>query len=234
MISFPGRRPLACPHISDHDARGCRLPSSRLTAHSRIWSGVGPVTDLTLILRRSRSPRARHNRTARRRNVPAERAPGRRDSLRATLWFCDTPESGAAGSSAADRGPCRRRDQGNRSLLCLYEASSAFYRRVSHLPQARARHVHQAGSTVSGGDPMIVATGDVTVRSATPADCELIHRFVTELAAYEKAADKVLATPDSYRATLFGDRPYAHVAIGSLAGEDVGMALYYFNYVGAR
>ncbi|KAJ3150729.1 hypothetical protein HDU86_006346 [Geranomyces michiganensis] len=70
----------------------------------------------------------------------------------------------------------------------------------------------------------------ITIRPATIDDCPLILKFTQDLALYEKALDKVEATVDSFRTTLFGPTPFAHVLLASLNGQPVGMALYFFNY----
>ncbi|MGX5173564.1 N-acetyltransferase family protein [Aliikangiella sp. IMCC44653] len=70
----------------------------------------------------------------------------------------------------------------------------------------------------------------LTIRPATPNDVELILRFITELAEFEKLANEVVATPQSLMVTLFGERPFAEVIIAELSGEPVGFALYYYNY----
>lgn len=56
--------------------------------------------------------------------------------------------------------------------------------------------------------------------------------FIHELAQYEKALDRVSATEDSLRVTLFGPRPYAEAIIVRANGEAVAFALYYFSYIG--
>lgn len=55
--------------------------------------------------------------------------------------------------------------------------------------------------------------------------------LIKELALYEKAPEKVLATEESLTRTLFGEKPYAEVVLaidGSAAqgGEAIGMALF--------
>ena len=60
---------------------------------------------------------------------------------------------------------------------------------------------------------------DVTERTlrivpATENDVPVILRMIKGLAAYERLADRVSATEEQLRATLFGARPAAEVVIG--------------------
>ncbi len=71
------------------------------------------------------------------------------------------------------------------------------------------------------------------LRPATPADAELIHALVYELATYERCPEQVEATPETLRATLFpadGSAPVAHALLAEADGEPAGFALYFFNY----
>jgi len=68
------------------------------------------------------------------------------------------------------------------------------------------------------------------IRFATPADAETIHRFVCELAAYEREPDAVEATPASLRAQLGSERPPFECLICEDAGAAVGFALFFHNY----
>lgn len=68
------------------------------------------------------------------------------------------------------------------------------------------------------------------VRNATMDDAALIHRFITELAIYEKAEHEVKATIADLEKTIFSTESTAHALIGELDGEPIGMAVYFFNY----
>lgn len=68
------------------------------------------------------------------------------------------------------------------------------------------------------------------IRPATPADVSTIMRFVRELADYERAADKVVATEELLAEALFGPQPAAFAAIAEVDGEPAGMALYFHNF----
>ena len=71
----------------------------------------------------------------------------------------------------------------------------------------------------------------LAVRPARPADVDRIHRLISDLAAYERAADQVRATPEQLRAALFGRAPavFGLVADGP-DGEVVGFALWFLNF----
>lgn len=68
------------------------------------------------------------------------------------------------------------------------------------------------------------------IRPATSADIATILRFVRELADYERAADKVVATEPLLADALFGDQPAAYAVIAEIDGARVGLALYFFNF----
>jgi GNAT superfamily N-acetyltransferase len=67
------------------------------------------------------------------------------------------------------------------------------------------------------------------IRSATPADVPTILRFVRELAEFERLLDKVTATEEGLRRSLFGPRPYAEVLLAEMDAA-VGFALFFHNY----
>ncbi len=70
----------------------------------------------------------------------------------------------------------------------------------------------------------------IQIRPAELTDCELILQFIRELAEYEKLLDRVVATPEKLRATLFGTRAYAEAIIGEINGVPRGFALFFHNY----
>jgi GNAT superfamily N-acetyltransferase len=68
------------------------------------------------------------------------------------------------------------------------------------------------------------------IRFATRADVATILRFVRELADYERAADKVVATEDLLSEALFATPPAAEALIAEVDGAAVGMALFFHNF----
>jgi GNAT superfamily N-acetyltransferase len=70
----------------------------------------------------------------------------------------------------------------------------------------------------------------VRTRQANPADVPLVLRFVRDLAAYERSADKVAVDEASMREALFSDRPAAEAVIAEIDGKPVGFALFFHNF----
>ena len=70
----------------------------------------------------------------------------------------------------------------------------------------------------------------IEIRTATPEDCSLILRFITELAIYEEAEDEVVATEDDIRNTLYAADSTTSAVICELDKQPVGFAVYFFNY----
>jgi GNAT superfamily N-acetyltransferase len=68
------------------------------------------------------------------------------------------------------------------------------------------------------------------IRPATEQDVPTILDLIKQLADYERLADKVIATEQRLRDTLFGERPAAEVLLASLEGETVGFAVFFTNY----
>jgi GNAT superfamily N-acetyltransferase len=68
------------------------------------------------------------------------------------------------------------------------------------------------------------------IRIASEADVPLILTFIRDLARYEKLEDKVVATEESLRATLFGNRPFAEVLIAEEDETPAGFAIFFHNY----
>ena len=70
----------------------------------------------------------------------------------------------------------------------------------------------------------------LNIRTAVESDIPLILSFIKALAEYERMADKVVATEDRLRRTLFGQPRFAEVLIGEEEGEAVAFALFFHNY----
>ena len=68
------------------------------------------------------------------------------------------------------------------------------------------------------------------IRNATEADVPLILEFIKALAEYERLADRVVATEEILRRTLFGQPRFAEVLIGEVDGDPAGFALFFHNY----
>ena len=70
----------------------------------------------------------------------------------------------------------------------------------------------------------------IHVRSATPADLDLIAGFIRKLADYEKLTHEVRFEDEVLRRNLFGDRPAAEVLIGEVDGAPAGFALFFQTF----
>jgi GNAT superfamily N-acetyltransferase len=68
------------------------------------------------------------------------------------------------------------------------------------------------------------------IRPATPADIAVIRQLIVELAVYEHEPDAVKASEADLHEALFGDRPLAEAVLAEIAGEAVGMALFFSNF----
>src|SRR4051794_8544543 len=68
------------------------------------------------------------------------------------------------------------------------------------------------------------------IREATEADVPLIFQFIRDLAEYERLADRVTATEEMLRRTLFGNPRFAEVLIAEDDGAPAGFALFFHNY----
>src|SRR5215210_3666250 len=71
---------------------------------------------------------------------------------------------------------------------------------------------------------------EIRVRAASTEDVPLILSFIKELAEYERLSHEVVATEDSLREWLFGERPVAEALIGEYAGNPAGFALFFHSF----
>lgn len=68
------------------------------------------------------------------------------------------------------------------------------------------------------------------IRRATVGDAAQILEFVRALAAFERAADAVLATEEGLIRDGFGPHPFFQCLIADYDGQPAGFAFYFFNY----
>lgn len=68
------------------------------------------------------------------------------------------------------------------------------------------------------------------IRFATPADVPVILHLVRELAIYERALDKVVATEALLHEAMFAATPAAEALIAEVDGAPVGLALFFHNF----
>ncbi len=69
----------------------------------------------------------------------------------------------------------------------------------------------------------------LTFRKAQREDAALIHSFICELAAYEKAPEQVEGTPETIEHSLF-DLHQAECFFALEDGKEIGFALYCHNF----
>ena len=71
---------------------------------------------------------------------------------------------------------------------------------------------------------------DIRIVPATERDAPLILSLIKGLADYERLADKVEATEDDVRESLFGEWPAAEVVLAYVGADVAGFALFFHNY----
>ncbi len=72
--------------------------------------------------------------------------------------------------------------------------------------------------------------GEVRVRAASEEDLPLILTFIKELAEYERLSHEVVATEESLREHLFGERPVAEVIVAEGGTDPAGFALFFHSF----
>ncbi len=68
------------------------------------------------------------------------------------------------------------------------------------------------------------------IRFATPHDAETLHRFICELAVYEREPDAVEVTPARLREQLEQSQPPFECLLAEDGSVACGMALFFHNY----
>ncbi len=71
---------------------------------------------------------------------------------------------------------------------------------------------------------------NLVIRKANVNDAELILKFVSELAIYEKLEHEVIATKQDIIDSLFCDSATARAVICDIDEGPIGFAVYFFNY----
>jgi GNAT superfamily N-acetyltransferase len=70
----------------------------------------------------------------------------------------------------------------------------------------------------------------LTLRDAVPADAPLILEYIRELAEYEHAPEKAVATEADILSHGFGENPLIHMVMAEWDGRPAGFALWFFNF----
>lgn len=68
------------------------------------------------------------------------------------------------------------------------------------------------------------------LRGARPDDVDLILAFIAELAAFERAPERAVATPDDLRRWVFGPDAFVRVVIAEWAGAPAGFAVWFLDF----
>ncbi len=78
----------------------------------------------------------------------------------------------------------------------------------------------------------IIATknSDVIIRFAEKKDVPLILSLIRGIADYEKLLHEVKATEQNLEKSLFGENPYAEIALAFYKNEPAGFALFFHNF----
>jgi GNAT superfamily N-acetyltransferase len=74
------------------------------------------------------------------------------------------------------------------------------------------------------------SSGSLRIEPATERDIPLILEFVRGLAEYEKHLDRVEATEERIRKTIFGTEPAAQVLFAYENDSPVGFAVFFYTY----
>lgn len=70
----------------------------------------------------------------------------------------------------------------------------------------------------------------LSIRTAKPGDEALVLSFIRALAEYEKLLDKVVATEETVRDALFGEKPRLFCDIAEWNGEPAGFTVWFYSY----
>ncbi len=70
----------------------------------------------------------------------------------------------------------------------------------------------------------------IRIAPATENDLPLIHRFIKELAEYERMSDQCVVTEALLRESLFGEKKFAEVVVAYYHDEPAGFALFFHNF----
>jgi GNAT superfamily N-acetyltransferase len=83
---------------------------------------------------------------------------------------------------------------------------------------------------MDAGERRSMDTATLRIDSAQAQDAGEVVALIRALAVYEKLEHEVVATEESVRASLFGERPGAEVLLARVGAETVGFAVFFHNY----
>jgi len=70
----------------------------------------------------------------------------------------------------------------------------------------------------------------IRIEHAAEKEIPLVHRFIKELAEYERMSEECVATEDLLREALFGEKKFAEVVVAYYHDEPAGFALFFHNF----
>ena len=70
----------------------------------------------------------------------------------------------------------------------------------------------------------------IAIRRASIEDVPLVLQMIKELAEFERISHEVVATEETVRESLFGERPAAEAIIAECDGAPAGFAVYFQNF----
>ncbi|MDD4857696.1 MAG: GNAT family N-acetyltransferase [Candidatus Krumholzibacteria bacterium] len=71
---------------------------------------------------------------------------------------------------------------------------------------------------------------EISIRRASADDARLVLQMIGELAEFERIAHELVATEQTIRENLFGERPAAEVILAECDGAPAGFAVYFNNF----
>jgi GNAT superfamily N-acetyltransferase len=71
---------------------------------------------------------------------------------------------------------------------------------------------------------------ELEIRAATEDDVPLILSLIKTLAGYERLSHEAVATEETLRASLFGERQVAETLLAHLGDDPAGFALFFYNF----
>jgi GNAT superfamily N-acetyltransferase len=71
---------------------------------------------------------------------------------------------------------------------------------------------------------------ELEIRAATEDDVPLILSLIKELAGYERLSHEAVATEETLRASLFGERQVAETLLAYLGDDPAGFALFFYSF----
>jgi len=71
---------------------------------------------------------------------------------------------------------------------------------------------------------------NIAIRRASIEDVPLVFELIKELAEFERISHEVVATEETIRENLFGEKPAAEAVLAECGGAPAGFAIYFHNY----